>query len=653
MFAPTDKLTSPDSMKTSTSRSRSFLLAAALLPLAACGGSSDGNSSGNPTLTVNISPLSVAAGVESRFDGNWAAFIADEATSGAGGSMLNTDADVLDSVVQVVNLTTGVETNTEVAALDFEILGDTLYLAVDEALDGVDWDTDGTPDERVLVAYDLTAMTGGVYLTLLRDDTGDDLVRSGDWLFISRGEGAVMANTSSVWGIHASMPNTLHQVMTNDATGGLIPNLLGADEGLVFLSLDETREGRILNGDSDMTDQHVLALLDGRGAVVMGGYEFPLRNAGRAMPSGTSARRALSTGTHDWQVGFVVDETGQGPSNLNNPASAAAMLSASWKPTHCIGEEDTDTLDQVLQLISFRAWDDDPVTNPPFNTGLIATDRIVMLPGWVGVISDEGQQGTCDLNLDGDLDDDVFRWTAFSTPVLPPGTLNNYYAVARLAGGIEGVGELGNAFVIAVDEAADRRDLNDDGFQDLDVLIWLNPATGVTWTNDHGTSIASYAAASWMGPSSDNSRLGVAYDELSNGIDLNNDGDQLDSVATFAQFTGSPQRLAFPGYAAAVQKLNAGITFQNGWGFFRVSEAEDTRDWNGDGTADDFVMLRARLADGLSQYIVELNAIPGRAAVEPGSITGASGGTFVIDEAMAGDINADGVISFAMIYYRI
>ena len=102
-----------------------------------------------------------------------------------------------------------------------------------------------------------------------------------------------------------------------------------------------------------------------------------------------------------------------------------------------------------------------------------------------------------------------------------------------------------------------------------------------------------------------------------------------------------------------MQKLNAGISFQNGWGFFRVSEAEDARDWNGDGTPDDFVMLRSRLSDGLSQYIIELNAIPGKATVEPGAITGALVGTFVVDEAMAGDLNADGVISFAMVYYAI
>jgi hypothetical protein len=645
-------------MKILNSSSRSLLLSSALLSLAACGGSSDSSGGNNPSLTVNISPLSVAFTAQSRFDGNWAAFTADEATSGAGGSMLNTDADVFDSVVQVLNLTTGIEMNTEVAARDFEILGDTLYMSVDEALDGFDWDMDGTPDERVLVAYDLTTMTGGVYLTLLREDTGDDLVRTDDWLFISRNEGALMANTSSVWGLHSSTPNTLHQVMTNDATAGLVPNLLGSEDGLVFLSLDETREARDLNGDSDSMDENVLALLDGRGTVVVGGYEFPLRNAERAMPDAIAARRALSTGTHDWQVGFVVDETDQDDSNLNNHLSAAAMLSASWQPTHCVGEEDVDTVDTILTLIDFRAWDDDPVTSPPVNTGLIAYDRIVMQPGWVGTVSEESQQGTCDLNGDGDTDDLVFRWTAVTSPILPPGTVNNYYAVGDdmtppIAGGLQGTGELGNAFVLAVDEAADRRDLNDDGFQDLAVLLWLDPAAGVVWTNDHGSSAASYAAASWMGPSSDKTRLGIAYDELSNGVDLNNDGDQADSVATFAQFVGAPQRLAFPGYAAAVQKENAGITFQNGWAFFRVSEAKDTRDWNNDGTADDFVMLRARLADGLSQYIIELNAIPGRMAVEPDLITGASGGTFLVDESMAGDLNADGVISFAIVFYAI
>ena len=178
--------------------------------------------------------------------------------------------------------------------------------------------------------------------------------------------------------------------------------------------------------------------------------------------------------------------------------------------------------------------------------------------------------------------------------------------------------------MITVSEADDQRDLNDDGFFDLDIVQWLDPSMGTLWTHDHGTSFSSYGAASWMGPSSDGTRLGVAYDELSNGVDLNNDGDQLDSVATFPAFTGSPRRLGFPGYAAAVQKTNAGIAFQNGWAFYRISEAEDDRDWNGDGVKDDFVMLRSRLADGLSQYIVELNSFPSP-AVRPDLITGASG----------------------------
>lgn len=631
---------------------RSLILASLLLSLTACGGS-DGDSNTTPTLTVNVAGYSVAAGVKTSFDIGWAAYLADEATSGVGGTDLNTNGNPIDSVIQVLNMSTGVQSNVGIAVRDFAWLGGILYLVVDEAQDGVDWDTDTMLDDRVLMSYDPVTSGPPTYLTGLLEDTGVDLIKTDEWLFISRADAAVMANTSTVWGIHESLPDTLHQVMTNDAVGGLTPILLGSDEDMVFLALNELTEGRDLNGDLDSLDTNVLALLDGRGMVVGGGYELPLRNTRRAMPATPTGRRALSIGAHDWQVGFVVGETEQGGVNLNNPSSVPAMLPGSWTPTHCIGFEDSDNMDQVLTLVRFRQWDDDPIAAPPINTGLIATDRIVMQPGWVGVISDEAQQGTCDLNGDGDLIDDVFRWTAFSSPVVPPGTVANYYAIARLDGGLQGVGELGTTWVIAVDEAADRRDLNADTFEDLDVLLWLNPALGVTWTNNNGSSTPSYAAATWMGPSSDKTRLGVAYDELSNDVDLNNDSDKTDSMATFAQFAGSPVRLTFPGYAAAVQRTNAGITFQNGWAYFRVSEAADRRDWNSDGMENDFVLLRSRLSDGLSQYIYDLNSIPGSPAVQPGLMSGASGGTFIVDESLAGDVNADGRLSFALVYYRL
>ncbi len=629
---------------------RAARIAPLFLLLAACGGSDD-DSGENNQLTVRISTLSVAGGVPSDFGGVWAAFLADEATSGAGGMDLNGDGDVIDSVAQQLNLQTGVEANVGVAARDFRWLGDRLYLVVDEAADGVDWDGDTMMDDRVLLEHDPTSMAVPTYLATLPMDTGADILRTDEWIFVRQRDPAVMANTSWVWGLHESLPTTLHQVMTNDAAGGLQPRLLAAHDDLVFLELDETVEGRDLNGDADSTDTSVLALLDGRGMVVMGGYELPLRNTSRAMPA-NAVVAALSTGMHDWQVGFPVDETGQGAVNLNNPLSGAAMLPGSWEPTQCTGFTDNDTVDQVLSVIAFRAWDDDPVTNPPVNTGLVTTDRIVMVPGYVGVISDESDHGTCDLNGDGDTDDEVFRWTSVTQPILPPSAVSSMFAVSRLSGGLQGVGTLDDAFVMAVSEADDRRDLNDDGFQDLSVVQWLDPSAGVTWTNDHGASQPSYAAASWMGPSSDGTRLGVAYDELSNGVDLNNDGDQLDSMPTFAQFTGAPVRMAFPGYTAAVQKTNAGIVFQNGWAFYRISEAEDDRDWNGDGASNEFVMLRSRIADGLSQFIVTLNSLP-IPAVRPDLITGAAGGVFLVDEMMAGDVNGDGVISFALVYYAI
>ena len=127
---------------------------------------------------------------------------------------------------------------------------------------------------------------------------------------------------------------TVLDVATTDAVGPLSPRILGKDEGLLCLGLDETVEGRDLNGDGDATDTNVLALMDG---TVTTGH---VHSTGLAMPAGTPVFRArrTSTSSHDWQVGFLVSEAAQDATNLNNPA----LFSGTWKPSQCVGDEDAD-----------------------------------------------------------------------------------------------------------------------------------------------------------------------------------------------------------------------------------------------------------------------------------------------------------------------
>jgi hypothetical protein len=145
-----------------------------------------------------------------------------------------------------------------------------------------------------------------------------------------------------------------------------------------------------------------------------------------------------------------------------------------------------------------------------------------------------------------------------------------------------------------------------------------------------------------MGEQPDRARLGVAFAESSNDADLNEDGDKLDSVPTFARIdTAGAARLVFPGIGFAVQKTNAGIQVVNGWAFYRISEAEDSRDWIANGNLTGFVLLATNLTTGQTVYLGPLNTLPRRAVeAQPGG--GGAAAAFLVSEAFAGDLNGDG-----------
>ena len=132
------------------------------------------------------------------------------------------------------------------------------------------------------------------------------------------------------------------------------------------------------------------------------------------------------------------------------------------------------------------------------------------------------------------------------------------------------------------------------------------------------------------------------------------DSDTNDSVPTFANFNGS--NLVFPGVAVAVQQTNAGIVALNNYGFFRVDEAADNRDWNGDGDKSDIVLMRVSFAQSTSAVMGTLvNGLNGQVIPLQFGVS-VNGGAFVFNEAGVGpsgtDFSGDGTIHPFVAYFH-
>ena len=638
------------------------LIAVSVLPFS-CGVYGTGTSA----FMIRRSHVSVASTTPIVISGKYLAFLADEATTGPSGTDMNGDGDKLDSIAVVINMTSAVETKLDVAATALAWIDDELYLVVDEALDGRDWNGDGTRNDLVLLHISATRLTATPppitafdFVDRISPAGATKMVSFGSNLFYSSARPPVNPMDSNLFVISSGAPTTPAMVPTTDAVGPLSPRILTKDEGLIFLGLDETSEGRDLNRDGDSLDTNVLALMDGTAAT------NAIRSTGLAMPAAgyvLRARRTSST-SHDWSVGFLVSEADQGNTNLNDPA----LFAGTWKPSQCAGFEDTDTTDCVLHYLGFALWDADPVANPPVNTGLVGCRKIAIANNFIATITPEhdaadpnGAEGTCDLNGDGDLMDYVVRWVEMTSPILPLTPAQNIHALTNVAGGTHGLAELDDSFVIEVSESQDNVDINGDGLETLDLVGWLTPTgsgnANTPWDFTHGGSPGTtYVGASWMSENPDRSRLNLALEEKVRGVDLNGDGDVLDSIPTFPVFAGSPRFLSFPGVAAAVESGNAGIVVAHHFGFFRLSEAEDDHDWNSDGIRTGYVLILTNLAQGASQFIATLNSIQGRPAIEfNAEETTPIGAAFITDEQYLGaggtDLNHDGTTTSLVITY--
>lgn len=618
------------------------LFACALLALSACSSSS----SDTGTFVVLNTAQSVAGTTVVRSSGTLAAFLSDEATLGAGGTDLNGDGDVIDAICVVVNAGTGIETSLNVATLEFEWVGTQLYLIVNESLDQTDWDGDMAMTSQVLLHWTEGMMTPALVATVSPTMTPQITV-SGTRLYYHNATTPVGPFASNLFYVDSAAPTTPFPIMTQDATAELTVTLLGIDSGLLFLLLNETVEGRDLNNDLDMTDTAVLALLDGTDAAGV------IRNVQLAVPGVGMPFRALPGVAGDWLVGFLVNEADQDATNLNDPL----LFAPTWKPVQCVGFEDADTTDNVLHFLNFADWNMNPGLNTPVNTGLVGSDRIVAAggtDGFLGVLSTESDEGTCDLNGDGDTADRILRYVQAVTPVLPPGAAANLHAVNDMVpGGTMGVAELDSRFVVLVDEAADGEDHDGDVMNDYDLLAWVAPSEAnleVAYVFNHAASGPPvFFGATWMAEQGDRSRLAVAISEEVGG-DFNGDLDALDSVPTFPDFIAGP-RLNFPGATIAVVPDNAGALITNGITYFRACEPDDDRDWNGDGDTNDIVLLRLFESVGSPTFLSELNDLP-RLAVDISNELDPDVASFIAEEPMSGvDFNGDGDMNDRVLRY--
>jgi hypothetical protein len=643
---------------------RKFPFLLPLLLLAACGSSSDSSGFAVRTTTKAAeasAPLVVA--------GDWMVYFASESftSTGLAGTDLNTnDSDATDQVAVAVNLRTNVETNIAVAALGAAIVDNEIYLVVDEALDGFDWNGVGGIGDIVLVHWSAASGTPVFVDTLDLGFAGERPLSVNDRLIYASAS-VPTGDETNLRRIETSAPLT-PVVISNELGGGPVEaHLLAQKAGLVFCEIDETGLGADQDGDGDATDEHVLALVDPTATAA-------LKSVSLAMQSESDPLAARALGTSDWLVAFLVDETDQGGTNFNDQ-SRPEFAGISLLPENC-PVSDSDALDQVLFFLDFS---DFLGGAPAVNTGVAGRDRVVVMNGFVATISDEAD-ASCNLNADtGDTDtnDEVARWVSIAThrPDVEPSRL--HALATSTGGGSMGLSVLDDKLIAVIDEGDDSSNL-DSKVQDHQLVAWLDPALGTpVWHLSHqsqtsgccganpptpcrfGTGVFDsdcdsepFAGTNWMAAEAVGDRLALVFLEDVPGTNPNvgslntnldcalvaKDTDKTDGLPVWADFETGPT-LDFDGVGYAVDLNNPGIAIVGSFAYFRVSEAADNRDYNADGQLNDVVLFRNPL--------VSCGPVPmATSSLAPGQVIttdGLRGAAFISSEPQANiDFNEDG-----------
>ena len=624
-----------------------LLLAALLI---GCSGSSDDDTN---TFDIIRTEFATAPASVPVVEGKWMVYLASEALSAPGGTNFNSangDADFGDDSAVVVDMTTKSEINLNVATTAIKILGDQIYLIVSEAADSKDWNLDADSTDTVLLHY--SYLSPLAFVDEIASTTNSWAVAGGRLYFASGDTTGLVNGDTTLSYLTTAAPTTPVTVLHTDALSILQPKILTVDENLIFLTADENVQTADLNGDLDMTDPYVLALLDGSDIAGV------IQSVGLSVKDNATPVRARSIAAGDWLVGFLVEEATQSnfATGMNDPTVGAFGFGGAWKPSNCPAYADADTLDQVLHVLEYAAWSADPIVDAPENTGIPGTDRVLCTNTAIATLVLEVDDGACDLNNDLDTNDKILRWVNFATPQLPFGLSTQLNAVEDATpGGTFGISDLSNKWLCVVSESDDNTDHDGDVLKTHNLVAWLNPAAGSpAWTFDHGDGAGLQpAGASWMADRPQRDRLLVGFQESVLNVAINTgDSDKLDSVPSYALFDpGNPNDFDFPGPAVAIQANNAGIVLANSYALYRVDEAADNRDWTGDGQMNDFVMFRTDINSGFSAYIGLTNSLSGPVAFNSGTL----GAAYLADEAMAGvDLNGDGRLDgWIVTWFRI
>ena len=579
-------------------------------------------------------------------------YFASEALVGAGTDM-NGDGDTADEVAVAVMLAQATEVVLGAAALDCAVVGSEVYLVVDEVKDNRDWNGANGLGDVVLLHWSLLA---GVltYVDTIDPDTEEmPVIAVEDHLFYaSETVPTGGSDETSLRRIAPALP-TIPVVVENAIGGGTLqPRLLGDDRGLLFLSLDESTEGVDLNGDTDTTDEYVLALLNG------GDDGERIFNTGAALADESAPFAAYPTATDDWLVAFLVDENFQGQGSLNPLSLSGQMIN----PDSC-STADIDSADQVLHFLEVQ---DFIIGGTVKNTGLVGRDRVVAINGYVATLSYEGD-AECDINEDGDTNDTVVRWTGIDT-VMPPRQADQLHAIENgIPGGSHGLAALGERFIAIVDEGQDSQNI-DLRPANNDLVGWLDPddGFGADWTfahesgnPSHGTGLMGepYAGAAWMAEKEEGGRLPIAFQEEVPAMNLNNfsldctaitkDSDSTDALPIWLDFEGGPT-LDFDGVGFALRASNSGIVVARGFVYFRVDEAADATDYNLDGDRGDVILLRNPISSCDPQALATSHEHIGPVIITDGQ----NGAAFLASELLAGvDFNNDGDASDTVVRY--
>jgi hypothetical protein len=336
--------------------------------------------------TTNNLAVAVEISAASRFDAEdgMAAFFVDEADQN--GTDLNSDSDAFDLVLYVYDVSTGVLTNTQLASNpsvpEVQLEDGKAVVLVSEGAQGkTNLNGDGDVKDNVLFVYDV-ATTAKANIGYACDSASFDATHS----FAVDAGLVVFRYSEAGQGVNgngdADMNDAIYAVydiaaatLTNTGFAG--PQYsLALDDGYVAFLVVETHQGNTdLNGDAD-TDDWVLHLYD-HGTQVTSNL--------------TSASSTYSHGVAAGTVAVQVREEEEG-TDLNG---------------------DADTADAVLFLHAVTG-------GAPANLGLASGGS-----GWVLAMSDEvlafrtreSDQGTTDLNGDGDAVDYVGQLHDLSTGV--------------------------------------------------------------------------------------------------------------------------------------------------------------------------------------------------------------------------------------------